>query len=53
MNGIRLGNVRTSFSLRQPDQTDDGVILLVTPTSQMREAVRIYKQFLRSVAFGH
>lgn len=53
VNGVRVNNIRTSFSLVRLDQVDDGVILLVAPASQMRRAERIYNEFLRSVVFGH
>jgi hypothetical protein len=53
VNGVRLSNVRTSFSFKRPSEIDDGEVLLVAPTSQMREALRTYDEFLKSVAFGH
>ena len=53
VNGIRLTNVATTFSFKQPDQIDDGVVLLVAPAPNAQDALGIYDSFLRSLVFGH
>ncbi len=49
----QMNNIKTSFTFKQANQIDDGVILLVTPTSKMPESKQIYEEFLKSVVFGH
>lgn len=51
-NGVNIKNVRTVFSSKQSNQIDDGEIVLVSPTSNLKEAKRLYEAFLRSVRFG-
>jgi hypothetical protein len=51
--GVRLTNVQTVFSFRQPDEMDDGSILLITPDSSAGEALKTYRLFLRNLVFGH
>jgi len=51
-HGLALTNVRTVFSLKRPSQTDDGEILLIAPSSELREAKRKYETFLHSVKLG-
>jgi hypothetical protein len=53
IDGIKLTNVQTRFSFRQPDQIDDGSILLVTPSSNAVDALRNYDSFLHNLVFGH
>jgi hypothetical protein len=51
-HGSSLTSVSTVFVLKQPNQTDDGSILLIAPSSELRKAMKIYEAFLRSVRFG-
>lgn len=53
IDGIKLTNVMTWFSFKQHDQTDDGSILLITPSSNAVDALRVYDSFLRNLVFGH
>ena len=52
VDGVKLRNVETAFSYRQPDQVDDGTILLVTPLSEANRTLPVYEEFLRSLVFG-
>ena len=45
-------NIRTSFSFKQPNQVDDGEVLLIVPTSRLPEAKRTYDAFIRSLKFS-
>lgn len=51
-NNSRLTNIHLLFSFRQPDQIDDGEVLLITPTSRLKEAKATYDAFVRSIKFG-
>jgi len=53
IEGIQVSNIRTAFSFKQATQIDDGVVLLITPNSKVRELRRIYDGFLKSIVFGH
>lgn len=53
INGVRFINDASTFSFEQPDQIDNGEILLVTPASGTERAMRVYDSFLTSVQFGH
>lgn len=52
VGGVRLVNVATTFTFQQPDQNDDGVILLISPQKNMPKSRQIYKEFVRSIIFG-
>lgn len=52
VSGMKLTNVQTAFSYKQPDQIDDGFILLITPDSGEGEALKTYRLFLRNFVFG-
>jgi hypothetical protein len=45
-------NIHLLFSFRQPNQMDDGEILLITPTSRLKETKAAYDAFVRSIKFG-
>jgi hypothetical protein len=47
-----VSNIHLLFSFRQPDQTDDGEVLLITPTSRLKATKAIYDAFVRSIKFG-
>jgi hypothetical protein len=51
-DGLELENVITSFSFAQPDQTDDGSVVLVTNARDKGRYLRIYNEFLSSLKFG-
>lgn len=53
IDGNKLRNVKTVFSFRQPDQIDDGMIILVAPAAKATSALRAYDEFLQSLVFGH
>ena len=53
VRGVRLTNAKTAFSFKQPDQIDDGFILLITPDSSAGEATKTYRLFEQNLLFGH
>jgi len=53
VNGIKMERITTAFSFKQPDQTDDGEILLITPSARSIETKRIYDALVRSLSFGY
>lgn len=48
----RLINVHLMFSFRQPNQIDDGEVLLITPASRLKETKATYDAFVHSIKFG-
>lgn len=52
VHGVSITNVRTEFTFTRPSRTDDGEILLVSPTLKLSGAKRIYDDFLRSLSFS-
>jgi hypothetical protein len=52
VGGASVTNAITSFSFKQPGETDDGSVILIAPSSQLNEAKRFYEAFLRSLRFG-
>jgi len=48
----RWTNIHLLFSFRQPNQMDDGEVLLITPTSRFKETKAAYDAFVRSIKFG-
>jgi hypothetical protein len=52
-NGLASVTIaRASFSFRQSDQNDDGIVVLIVPISQKRPAIKIYDSFVHSMQFG-
>jgi len=49
---VSITNVTTIFSFRRPNRTDDGKVLLITPTANLRRAKARYDEFIRSLKFG-
>jgi hypothetical protein len=49
---FHLTNIHLLFSFRQPNQMDDGEVLLITPTSRLKEAKTTYDALVRSIKFG-
>ena len=47
-----LMNVRTRFSFEHDSQIDDGEVILISPSAEQRNTMRVYEQFLRSIHFG-
>jgi hypothetical protein len=47
-----LRNIVTVFSFVQPDQVDDGEVLLVSPVARLPENQALYQRFVRSLKFG-
>ena len=45
-------NVITTFSFDRPDQTDDGMVLLIAPSMEPKRALTVYGEFLRDLRFG-
>lgn len=52
IDGTRFENITITFSFVQPDQVDDGDIILVTPKSQAEASMKIYNEFIHHLAFG-
>ena len=48
----RLTNIHLLFSFRQPNQIDDGEVLLITPASRIKETKATYDALVRSIKFG-
>lgn len=48
----RLTNIHLLFSFKQSNQMDDGEILLISPTSRLKETKAAYDAFVRSIKFG-
>jgi hypothetical protein len=48
----RLTNIHLLFSFTQPNQIDDGEVLLISPTSRLKETKATYDTFVRSIKFA-
>ena len=52
VGNVNLTNIRTTFSFKRSNRTDDGEVLLVTPTADIKETRAAYDDFIRSLKFG-
>jgi hypothetical protein len=52
VGSLRLTNVSTVFSFKRPNRTDDGEVLLISPTANLRQAKAAYDEFVKSLKFG-
>ena len=51
--GVKITKVETSFTYTRSDQTEDGSVSLISPSSDLDRTQRIYKQFLNSLSIGN
>lgn len=51
MKGVEFTNITIEFSNTRPNEIDDGTVMLVTPTRDMKANGLIFERFLSAIQF--